>query len=71
MSTKIAAAAAALLLFPIIVVAGAGGALSAVLGSGASTPSQTALTDIPADYLPLYIEAAGACPGLDWPCSPP
>jgi cell wall-associated NlpC family hydrolase len=67
MSTaKIAAAASALLLFPVIVIAGAGGALSAILGSDSTSPSQAALADIPADYLPLYREAAAACPGLDW-----
>lgn len=66
MSTKIAAAAGVLLLFPIIVIAGAGGALSAVLGGGSSTPSQTALADIPSSYLQLYIESAAVCPGLDW-----
>ncbi|CUU60719.1 Transglycosylase SLT domain-containing protein [Parafrankia irregularis] len=33
--------------------------------SGGS-PSQTALDDIPADYLNLYLRAAPTCPGLSW-----
>ncbi|WP_243657712.1 C40 family peptidase [Parafrankia sp. BMG5.11] len=33
--------------------------------SGGS-PSQTALDDIPADYLNLYMRAAATCPGLSW-----
>ncbi|WP_256790281.1 bifunctional lysozyme/C40 family peptidase [Frankia sp. AvcI1] len=34
-------------------------------GSGGS-PSQTALDDVPADYLTLYMQAAATCPGLSW-----
>ncbi len=34
-------------------------------GSGGS-PSQTALADIPPDYLTLYMQAAPTCPGLYW-----
>jgi cell wall-associated NlpC family hydrolase len=30
------------------------------------TPSPSALTDIPVDYLALYTDAAATCPGLDW-----
>jgi hypothetical protein len=37
-----------------------------VLGSGASQPSPTALTDILPGYLTLYRQAATTCPGLDW-----
>ncbi|MEX5635599.1 NlpC/P60 family protein [Parafrankia sp. FMc2] len=33
--------------------------------SGGS-PSKTALDDIPADYLNLYMQAAPTCPGLSW-----
>ncbi|WP_045879140.1 NlpC/P60 family protein [Pseudofrankia sp. DC12] len=33
--------------------------------SGGS-PSQTALDDIPTDYLALYMQAATTCPGLSW-----
>lgn len=66
-SAKIAAGAAtAMLLLPVLLVAAAVGAISAVFGSP-STPSQTALADIPADYLALYQQAATKCPGLDWP----
>ena len=57
---------AALLLIPLLIAAGVSGAISAVFGSGSSQPSPTALADIPADYLALYREAAGVCPGLDW-----
>lgn len=57
---------AALLLIPLLIAAGVSGAISAVFGSGSSQPSATALADIPADYLALYREAAGVCPGLDW-----
>src|SRR5690349_11104425 len=65
-TTKIAAAASAVLLLPVLIVAGAGGALSAIFGSNSSSPSETALADIPADYLALYRKAASVCPGLDW-----
>jgi cell wall-associated NlpC family hydrolase len=38
-----------------------------ILGcGGGSSPSQTALDDIPPDYLNLYMQAAPTCPGLDW-----
>jgi cell wall-associated NlpC family hydrolase len=61
----IAVSGAALLIL-LLIAAGAAGAISAVFGSGSSQPSATALADIPADYLALYREAAGVCPGLDW-----
>jgi cell wall-associated NlpC family hydrolase len=66
-SAKIAAgAAAAILLLPILLAAAAGNVIRVVIGSSTSAPSQTALADIPADYLTLYQQAATACPGLDW-----
>ncbi|WP_241835240.1 NlpC/P60 family protein [Pseudofrankia asymbiotica] len=34
--------------------------------SNGGSPSQTALDDIPADYLNLYMQAAATCPGLSW-----
>ncbi|MFJ1460982.1 NlpC/P60 family protein [Nocardia sp. N2S4-5] len=34
--------------------------------AGQSTPSPEAVTDIPADILVLYRQAASDCPGLDW-----
>jgi len=65
MSAKIAVSAAAvMLLLPVLLAAAAGSVISAVFGS--STPSQTAIADIPADYLALYQQAATQCPGLDW-----
>ncbi|MCU1680203.1 MAG: hypothetical protein JWQ81_942 [Amycolatopsis sp.] len=59
------AAIGVIILIPLLIAAGVSGAISAVLGGG-SQPSATALADIPADYLALYREAAGVCPGLDW-----
>ncbi|MFD8497294.1 NlpC/P60 family protein [Amycolatopsis sp. NPDC059657] len=65
MNAKVGAAAlAVILLVPLLIAAGTSGAISAVLGGG--QPSAAAMADIPADYLALYQEAAGACPGLDW-----
>lgn len=55
-----------ILLIPLLIAGAVSGAISAVFGSGSSQPSATALSDIPADYLALYREAAGVCPGLDW-----
>jgi hypothetical protein len=60
------AAIGALLLIPALIAAALQGVASAVLGSGASQPSPTALTDILSDYLALYHHAATICPGLDW-----
>lgn len=63
---KIAAAALGLLvLVAVLGGAGAGGMLSA-FGSSSTQPSRAALTDIPSDYLALYMDAAATCPGLDW-----
>ena len=59
------AAIGAILLIPVLIAAGVSGAISAVFGRS-SQPSETALADVPADYLALYREAAGACPRLDW-----
>jgi hypothetical protein len=67
MIVKIGAAViAGILLISMLIVGGVSGALSAILGSGGSRPSETALADIPADYLALYRATAGVCPGLDW-----
>ncbi|MEV1083429.1 C40 family peptidase [Streptomyces sp. NPDC050211] len=63
---KIAAAALGLLvLVAVLGGAGAGGMMSA-FGSSGTQPSRAALTDIPSDYLTLYMDAAATCPGLDW-----
>ncbi|MFF4349984.1 NlpC/P60 family protein [Streptomyces sp. NPDC001530] len=63
---KITAAALGLLaLIALLGGAGAGGLLSA-FGSNATQPSKAALTDVPADYLALYMDAAATCPGLNW-----
>ncbi|MFK0111793.1 NlpC/P60 family protein [Streptomyces sp. NPDC091217] len=64
---KITAAALGLLmLVAVLGSAGTGAMLSAFGGSGSTQPSRTALTDIPSDYLALYMDAATTCPGLDW-----
>ncbi|MFF7987984.1 C40 family peptidase [Streptomyces sp. NPDC007901] len=64
---KITAAALGLLmLVAVLGSAGASGMLSAFGGSGSTQPSRAALTDIPSDYLALYMDAATTCPGLDW-----
>jgi cell wall-associated NlpC family hydrolase len=59
------AAIGVIILIPLLIAAGLTGVISAVFGGG-SQPSQSALDDIPADYLALYRAAAGVCPGLDW-----
>lgn len=67
MIVKIGAAViAGILLISMLIVGGVSGALSAILGSSGGRPSETALADIPADYLALYRAAAGVCPGLGW-----
>jgi hypothetical protein len=60
------AALGAIIGIPLLIAVGVSGAISAVVGSGSSQPSATALADIPANYLSLYRQAAGVCPGLDW-----
>lgn len=56
----------------VLIAAAAGDVLSRIpllgwfLGGRGSQPSQTALSDIPPDYLTLYHQAAATCPGLDW-----
>jgi len=61
-------AAAALVLAMVLIAAATGGVAASLLGLGAggSTPSTTAVQDIPPDYLALYEQAAVTCPGLDW-----
>ena len=65
-ATKIAAAGSAILLVPVLIIIAAIAAVSTIFSSTAGSPSQTALADIPAGYLDLYIHAAALCPGLDW-----
>lgn len=54
----------------VLVAAAVSGVVAAVFGGGdsaaGSQPSQAALADIPGNYLALYRQAAGTCPGLDW-----
>ena len=54
-------AAAALVLGMVLIAAAFLG-----LGGDGSTPSATAVAEIPPDYLALYERAAATCPGLDW-----
>ncbi|MEV7395010.1 C40 family peptidase [Streptomyces sp. NPDC091215] len=64
---KIAAAVLGLLMVVAVLgSAGASGMLSAFGSSATTQPSRAALTDIPPDYLALYMDAAATCPGLDW-----
>ena len=66
-ASKVAIAAGLALLFPVLLVAAAAGAINGILGGDdANPPSQTALADIPTDYLLLYQQAATVCPGLGW-----
>ncbi|WP_075737673.1 C40 family peptidase [Streptomyces acidiscabies] len=63
---KLATVAAGLLItVAVLAGAGAGGLLSSVTSS-TTQPSRAALTDIPPDYLALYMEASATCPGLPW-----
>jgi cell wall-associated NlpC family hydrolase len=55
---------ASLVLLPIIIFAAVAVAVTSVVAT--SSPTPTALADIPADYLALYQQAAAGCPGLDW-----
>jgi len=64
----------ALVVGVVLVAAATGGVAAQFLGDpgsgpggGQSAPSTTALSDIPPDYLLLYLQAARTCPGLDWP----
>lgn len=54
----------------VLVAAAVSGVVAALIGPGssepASSPSQAALADIPANYLDVYQQAAPVCPGLDW-----
>ncbi|MFD8494864.1 NlpC/P60 family protein [Amycolatopsis sp. NPDC059657] len=49
----------------LLIGGGAIAVVQAVFGSS-SRPSDTALADIPPDFLALYQLAAGVCPALDW-----
>ncbi|ASO21611.1 cell wall-associated NlpC family hydrolase [Actinoalloteichus hoggarensis] len=55
-----------LLLIPVLIAALLHGLAATFFGSSDTTPSQTALDDIPGEYLALYLQAAPTCPGLDW-----
>lgn len=62
------AVAATLACFTLLVALAAAGAASLLspFTSTTNMASATALSDIPPDYLTLYIDAAQTCPGLDW-----
>lgn len=52
------------LVLPALFVAGA---VTSAAGAGGIAPSATALEEIPADYLPVYLAAPDThCPGLPW-----
>ena len=65
------AGAVALLAVPVLIAAVGAAVGAAVPGGGGaaggvSAPSASARSDIPPDYLRLYVAAAESCPGLDW-----
>jgi cell wall-associated NlpC family hydrolase len=67
MTAKIGTATLGVIItIPVLIAALVQAMFSALVGAGTSQPSQAALTDIPADYLTLYRNAATVCPGLDW-----
>lgn len=66
---KIPMIAGAAILGVVVLIGGIGHAVAKVIfgsDSNDSQPSVAALSDIPADYLNLYQQAAGVCPGLSW-----
>jgi cell wall-associated NlpC family hydrolase len=67
---KAAGGGLAALTLTVTLVAAATGAVTSQLfgsgGQGSSSPSASALSDIPPGYLLLYQQAAATCPGLDW-----
>lgn len=65
MAKATAAVLACLTLLMALAAAGTASLLSPFTGT-TSMASATALSDIPPDYLTLYIDAAQTCPGLDW-----
>ncbi|WP_170224001.1 NlpC/P60 family protein [Actinokineospora cianjurensis] len=57
--------AAAVISIPAIIGAIGNGLVTALFG-GDDQPNQQAITDIPTDYLNLYLAAAPTCPDLSW-----
>ncbi|MFI0937422.1 NlpC/P60 family protein [Streptomyces sp. NPDC021020] len=66
MAKAVAAVLACFTLLMTLAAAGAASLLSPFTGT-TSPASAAALSDIPPDYLTLYIDAAQTCQGLDWP----
>ncbi len=64
MTRLVFALGAGLLTIPVLLAVLAAGLLTATTGVSAAGPA--ALADIPPNYLLLYQQAAGDCPGLDW-----
>jgi cell wall-associated NlpC family hydrolase len=62
---RVAAAAAGLVLLPAAMIGAVAAGLAQLPPAAAASP--LAITDIPADLLPLYTQAAATCPGLPWP----
>jgi hypothetical protein len=65
-TSKITTIAAAAILLLVLLVVAATSTIASLFGSAQSLPSELALTDIPADYLSLYQQAATTCHGLHW-----
>jgi cell wall-associated NlpC family hydrolase len=62
---RVGAAAAGLVLLPAAMLGAVAAGLAQLPPAAAASP--LAITDIPADLLPLYMKAAATCPGLSWP----
>ncbi|MGB6164852.1 MAG: bifunctional lytic transglycosylase/C40 family peptidase [Pseudonocardiaceae bacterium] len=67
MSIKIGGAAlGTIVVLTVLIAALVQAALTTLVGTGPTQPTQAALADIPLGYLTLYRHAATVCPGLDW-----
>jgi len=66
LGAKLAWAAAALVLAVVLVAGAAGAAIASLVTGGDTTPSATAVAEIPPPMLALYTQAAATCPGLPW-----
>ena len=64
--SRLAAGGVALVLLVVVMAAGASAGVASLLGGGDTSPSASAVAQIPSDMLALYQEAATTCPGLPW-----
>ena len=66
LGTKVAAGAGSLVLLVAVLAGGAGAGVASIFGGGDSTPSASAVAQIPPAMLALYQQAAATCAGLPW-----